>query len=100
MSQTHTEPHAKLQHGDDKKHGDPLDSAMKDTDVHDDAGTSVGPVPTSEHGTHAHSHAAHLAETDTKEASYEAGVRGGANPNTLRQPPSYQERAGRATKGS
>ena len=99
MSQTHTE-HAHLQHGDDKKHGDALESAMKDADTHNTEGAAADPVPTPDKGAHSHSHAAHLADTDTREASYEAGVREGANPNTLRQPPPYQERAGRATKGS
>lgn len=100
MSQTHTETHAKPQHGEDKKHGDPLDSAMTEADAHSNPDRPVDPVPAPEQSTHSHSHAAHLKDANTKEDNYVTGVREGANPNTLRQPPSFQERAGRATKGS
>lgn len=99
MSQTHIE-HAHEQHGEDKKHGDALESAMKDADTRNVEGAAADPVPVPDQGTHAHSHAAHLADSKAGEDGYEASVRQGANPNILRQPPSYQERAGRATKGS
>ena len=94
MSQSHTE-HAQPQHGEVKKHGDPLDTEITHPDIQ-----NTDPVPTPDPEAHSHSHAAHLADTNQKEDAYEDSVRAGSNPNVLRQPPSHQERAGRATKGS
>ena len=98
MSQTHTETHAKPQHGDDKKHGDVLESAMKDADTHNVEGAAADPVPVPDHGSHSHSHAAHLRDGEHAETKPQGNLRQGSNPGALRQPPMTVDRIGKRTK--
>lgn len=95
MSQTHTEK-AK---GEFKKHGDILESAIKEFDAHAVDPEGVDPVPPPDTGGHPHSPAAHL-DTDAKPHTKPAGdLRQGAAPGALREPPQEVSRIGKEHRG-
>lgn len=79
---------------ENKKLTKAAEAALSEADAHAQGGTS-GAIPPAEQGGHAHSHAAHLgtdAQADTKPAD---DLRGGYEPDALRQPPSVFERSGK-----
>lgn len=68
-----------------KKHGDVLESAMKDADRH--ALGEKDPIPMPEHGAHEKSHAAHLGGNVHDRTKPQGNLRHGAAPGELREPP-------------
>ena len=89
---------AKPQHGEEKKHGDALQQAMKDFDRGAE-GREADPVPMPDSGGHSHSHAAHLSggEPDTKRRLPD--LRRSPAPGALRQPPAVVQRIGKQHRG-
>ncbi len=68
----HSKSHAEKQHGEEKLHGDPLDTAVSSAGEHESqqATARQSAIPAPEDGGHARSHAAHLgnAHDHTKPA--------------------------------
>jgi hypothetical protein len=80
-----------------KKHGEALESAMKDNDRRADGdgrGTNVDPIPMPESGGHEKSHAAHLGGA-LHEHTKRQGEHPGASAGELRQPPQEVGRIGK-----
>ena len=61
--------------------------------------TSADPVPLPEHGSHAHSHAAHLGNPMQERTSPAVGFGRGASPGQLREPPQQISRIGKQHRG-
>jgi len=61
--------------------------------------TSVDPVPLPEHGSHAHSHAAHLGNPMQERTSPAVGFGRGVSAGQLREPPQQMSRIGKQHRG-
>lgn len=94
--------HAHEQHGEEKKHGDIMESALKDAERHQQGGADVDPVPPADKGGHSHSAAAHLKSNDHL---HNNALQGGhshvpmTQVNAQKQPPQEQSRSGKQHRG-
>ena|SRR5438309_7759872 len=89
-----------------KKHGDELESALKDVDRHTSqtgspaTGKDVDPIPMPDNGGHEKSHAAHLGGTVHDKTKPVGDIRQRFSASTdLREPPMVVQRVGKQHRG-